>query len=246
MAALAPHRQADFVAGPADKAGLCIEYPRVIARIHVLSNDIVHLRIVKAALSHHQLSPAEGFLRRLKKPFHRPLPAVAVFAQPHGRAQGQRHVRVVSAGMHHARTPTGKVQSLRLLHGQCVHIGADGHASAFAVAQDAHHAVAVTEGMGFNAQGTQLPQDNRLGPLLLSSQLRMRMQRPAQFNHPGHNRLQLRLPLRKVHVKSLLSSSRLSSTVTTRSPCRYTRTGRRDRMVMHSLRLVSAQSAKSP
>ena len=55
--------------------------------------------------------------------------------------QEHGHMAVVAAGVHLARVLAGVSELVELLHGQCVHVGAQANGSlARAAFQDAHHA----------------------------------------------------------------------------------------------------------
>ena len=151
MTALALYRQANFIACAADKARLSKESPCLIVGIHVLSDDHIHMGILHASLLRHHFAAAHSFLFRLKEILYRAVPLILVGAQPHGTAQCQRHMGIVSAGMHGTFLCGGKGQTCFFRYRQRIHIRTNRHAGSFSVADQPHRRMAILEGMDFQS-----------------------------------------------------------------------------------------------
>ena len=93
-------------------------------RVDVDGKGGVHLGVFQHAFLHHLQSALAGFLTGLEHQLDGALQPVLVFLEDLGRAQQHGRVQVMPAAVRHARHLGRKFQPAFLLHGQCVHVGA--------------------------------------------------------------------------------------------------------------------------
>ena len=140
----------------------------------------VHVRVFHAARGDHLLRAAVGFLRVLEEQLHPAGQLRAMREQQPRRAELDRHVRVVAAGVHAAGDFGGERKAGRFLHGQGVHVRAQADGRAGQAALDhGDDAPLSGVGLGLHAHAPQALQKVCLRPFLLAAQLRVTVQRAA-------------------------------------------------------------------
>ena len=142
--------------------------------IHVDADDGVH--IVHHALLHHQLGAAvpiaaDDLFCRLEDELDPARDLILHLLEQHGRAQKHGGVRIMPAGVHHARSPGFVGNVVLLIDGQRVHIRAQGDGGAVAPAQIADHAGAGRLGLMGDAQIVQGLGHERAGLIFLKGKL---------------------------------------------------------------------------
>src|SRR5438105_3859733 len=126
----------------------------------------------------HELGAAGGFFGGLEGEPYQPAEPGALFAHGPRDFQGDRHMAVVAAGMHHtaAARPEGEVR--RLLDRQPVHVGPDQHRPARARAPDIGDHAGATDGrlQAIRRQRLEPLRDVMGGLEFFEGQLRRRME----------------------------------------------------------------------
>ena len=154
---------------------------RRIARVHGKVRVDIRQQVLKEAL-------AALLLAALEDEQHAAGHLLRMRGQRARRAQKHRHVRVVAAGVHHARIlrdAAARVLQVRraLLHGQRVAVRAQQHAGALlALPQHADHAT-VRDDVDAQLQRLQRGDDVSKRLRLLSGELRVLVQPPPVRNH---------------------------------------------------------------
>ena len=195
-----------------DGIGRCVERARSRfnraqrqIRHHMQAVYAVDMRIFHRACLDHRLRAAVGFLRRLEQELHRAAQLIAHAHEYLRRAQQDRRVRVVSAGMHHARMLRAEGTALRLLDGQRVHIRAQGdHLAGQRALDQADHPCALR--LIGHADLIQRIHDDLLCLVFCKPALRNPVQRAPLFNDPILLRLHKRAELRILHVSASCQS----------------------------------------
>ena len=168
-------------------------------RLHMQAVHAVDVRIFHHAALHHRLRAAVRLLRRLKQQLHRARQTVAHAHEHLRRAQHHRHVRIVAAGVHHARMLRAEGQPLRLLKRQRVHVRAQRNHIARQRALDHADDPGALRRVR-NAQLVQRLHDDLLRLDLRKAPLGYPVEPAADVHHPVLLRLHQRLQFTIVHL----------------------------------------------
>ena len=153
---------------------------------HVLAQDHVGRGEARVqAVVHHRLGAGAQLLGRLEDRKDGPRPRVALRRQPLAGGQEARDVHVVTTGVHDGDVLTVGIRAAlrarvgepgHLLHGQGVHVGAEQHHGAVAVAQQAHHPGAADPGRHVESVRREPFRDQPRRPGLLEAELRVEVE----------------------------------------------------------------------
>ena len=151
-------------------------------------HPFLHHELRTPALARGGREQAGALLGRLEEELHGAGQPVLEACEHLGRRHEHRRVRVVAAGVHHVDLlaqvgglgPGGEGQTLGLLDGQGVHVGAQGDGGTrHGAAQHGHHTGPGDAGAHLEAQRVQMRRDQACGADLLIAQLRMLVDVPA-------------------------------------------------------------------
>jgi hypothetical protein len=116
----------------------------------------IHLGVSEHPRLNHRFGTTGPLLRRLKDQLHRALKAVAVLTQVVGRSQGNGHMAIVAAGMHHPIMLGTIGDRVLLLDGQGIHVRPNPQHGARLLTRDhRHHTGAGDPGLVINPPGPQ-------------------------------------------------------------------------------------------
>ena len=108
-----------------------------------------------AAGGDHALGAALPFLVRLEEEAHRAAEVMPMAAEEHRRAEGGSEVHIMAAGVHDAGRFGGEGRARRLLHGQGVHVRAQGDRRPRAAAVERGDDAGIDDAAGAQTAGAQ-------------------------------------------------------------------------------------------
>ena len=147
------------------------------------ADGIIHLGILAAALLHHALAAAHGLLRRLEEELDRAGKLLLHLLAETAQAEKDGGVNIVAAGVHDAVVERAVVPALVLLERKRVDVAPDAHHIAGLFAPDDGQNAGVGAGLVLDAPGVQVGADAFLRLLLVSAQLGVPVQIPADGDH---------------------------------------------------------------
>ena len=172
-----------------------------VLRPDVKAEDGPDRRVLQDAFLDHQGGAAllvlgRALLGRLEDELDVPLDLVLDVAEDHGRAQGDRGVDVVAAGVHHPGVEGLEGDVRRFLDGQGVHVGPDGHGRpGLAAAEEGDDAGPGDARLDLEAQGVELGGDELGGFVFPVAELGIHVDETADLDDLGLDLLDLLVDL---------------------------------------------------